>query len=141
MASSLLSKELHALLSIKEHVMTTATASELAGKHCAPCEGGIPPLSSEEVREHLQALPEWKPTPDGRGIRREWRVKNFAAALDFFERIGEVAEAEGHHPDLHLVGYRNVAVELSTHAINGLSENDFILAARIDRLPVELKKG
>jgi 4a-hydroxytetrahydrobiopterin dehydratase len=117
--------------------MTTAT--ELEHKHCRPCEGGVPPLSADEVRDHLAALSQWKLTGDGKRIRREWRVKNFAAALDFFRRIGDVAEAENHHPDLHLTGYRNVAVELSTHAIGGLSENDFILAAKIDRLPVELK--
>ena len=117
--------------------MTTAT--DLKQKHCRPCEGGVPPLSEDEVREHLAAVPQWKRTGDGRHIRREWRVKNFAAALDFFQRIGGVAEDENHHPDLHLTGYRNVAVELSTHALGGLSENDFILAAKIDALPVELK--
>jgi 4a-hydroxytetrahydrobiopterin dehydratase len=62
------------------------------------------------------------------------------AALDFFNRIGAIAEAEDHHPDLHVVGYRNVTIELWTHAVNGLTENDFILAAKIDQLPVELKK-
>jgi 4a-hydroxytetrahydrobiopterin dehydratase len=117
--------------------MTTAT--ELKQKHCRPCEGGVPALGGDEVREHLAAVPQWKLTGDGRHIRREWRVKNFAAALDFFRRIGDVAEDENHHPDLHLTGYRNVAVELSTHALGGLSENDFILAAKIDALPVELK--
>ena len=61
-------------------------------------------------------------------------------ALEFFERVGQVAEQEDHHPDLHLVGYRNVTIEIWTHAVNGLSENDFILAAKIDQLPVELKK-
>src|ERR1700722_1646727 len=110
-------------------------------KHCVPCEGGIPPLSPGQVAEYLKTVSGWTCTPDGQRIRREWRVKDFAAALDFFNRIGQVAEAEGHHPDLHLVGYRNVAIELWTHAINGLSENDFILAARIDQLPVTLKKA
>ena len=65
---------------------------------------------------------------------------DFLTALDFFRRIGEVAEAEDHHPDLHLVGYRNVTIELWTHAVGGLTENDFILAARINDLLVELKK-
>jgi 4a-hydroxytetrahydrobiopterin dehydratase len=88
----------------------------------------------------LQALPDWELTDDGRRIRREWRVKDFQAGLAFFNRIGQLAEDEGHHPDLHLTGYRNVAVELWTHAIGGLSENDFILAAKIDRLPVALKQ-
>jgi 4a-hydroxytetrahydrobiopterin dehydratase len=66
-------------------------------------------------------------------------VKDFATSLDFFNRVGTIAEAEDHHPDLHLSGYRNVAIELSTHAVGGLSENDFILAAKIDQLPVALK--
>jgi 4a-hydroxytetrahydrobiopterin dehydratase len=103
------------------------------------CEGGIPALAPEQVRENLRALPGWKLTEDGQRIRREWRVKNFTAVLDFFNRVGQVAEAEGHHPDLHLVGYRNAAIEIWTHAIGGLSENDFILAAKIDAVPVELK--
>jgi 4a-hydroxytetrahydrobiopterin dehydratase len=60
--------------------------------------------------------------------------------LDFFRRVGDLAEAEGHHPDLHLSGYRNVVLELYTHAVGGLTENDFILAAKIDQLPVELKQ-
>lgn len=120
--------------------MATATsACELANKHCVPCEGGVPALTPAQVKEHLAIVPGWKLTAEGR-LRREWRVKDFLTALDFFQRIGQVAEAEDHHPDLHVVGYRNVAVEIWTHAINGLSENDFILAAKIDQLPVELKK-
>jgi 4a-hydroxytetrahydrobiopterin dehydratase len=118
----------------------SATATELTKRHCVPCEGGIPALSAAEVREQLAALPEWQLTADGRGIRRAWRVKDFATALDFFNRVGRIAEEEGHHPHLHLSGYRNVVIELSTHAVGGLTENDFILAAKIDTLPVELKK-
>jgi len=118
----------------------TATAADLMRKHCVPCEGGIPPLSPSEVRAQLAALPDWKLTPDGQGIRREWCVKNFTTALDFFNRVGQIAEAENHHPDLHLTGFRDVAVELSTHAAKGLTQNDFILAAKIDTLPVALKK-
>jgi len=119
--------------------VATVTESELSKKHCVPCEGGIPPLSAEQVKQHLAALPDWKLTADGKRIRREWRVKDFMAGLDFFNMVGRVAEEEDHHPDLHLVGYRNLAIEIWTHAINGVSENDFILAAKIDRLPVELK--
>ena len=66
-------------------------------------------------------------------------VKDFLAAIKFFNAVAEIAESDDHHPDLHLTGYRNVAIELSTHAIGGLSENDFILAAKIDQVPVELK--
>ena len=119
----------------------TVTSTELTRKHCQACESGVPPLSAEEVRANLAAVPGWKTSADAKCIRREWRVKDFGTALDFFQRVGQVAETENHHPDLHLTGYRNMAIEISTHAIGGLSENDFILAAKIDKLPVELKKG
>ncbi len=115
-------------------------ATELSQKHCKPCEGGVPPLAAEQVRELMPEVPLWKLSADGKRIRREWRMKDFAAALDFFNRVGRIAEAEDHHPDLHLTGYRNAAVELSTHALGGLSENDFILAAKIDQVPAELKQ-
>jgi 4a-hydroxytetrahydrobiopterin dehydratase len=118
----------------------SVTATELSGKHCAPCEGGVPALNGEQVKAHLAALPDWKLTSDGRRIRREWRVQDFATGLDFFNRVGRIAEEEDHHPDLHLTGYRNAAIELWTHAVGGLTENDFILAAKIDTLPVALKK-
>jgi 4a-hydroxytetrahydrobiopterin dehydratase len=120
--------------------MTTPTAVELRGKRCLPCEGGVPPLPAEAVRQYLAALPAWKLSEDGKRIRREWRVKDFVTALDFFQRVGAVAEEQDHHPDLHVAGYRNVAIEIWTHAVGGLSENDFILASKIDMLPVELKK-
>jgi 4a-hydroxytetrahydrobiopterin dehydratase len=117
-----------------------STATELTRKRCAPCEGGVPKLSKEQVEHYLSDLKDWKLTADGQRIRREWRVKNFVAGLKFFERVGQLAEEEQHHPDLHLTGYRNVAIEIFTHAIGGLSENDFILAAKIDTLPVEMSK-
>jgi 4a-hydroxytetrahydrobiopterin dehydratase len=112
--------------------MTTAT--ELTGKRCLPCEGGIPALSAAEVQEHLTAIPSWKLTADGKHIRREWKMKNFVTGLQFLDRVGIVAEEEQHHPDLHLTGYRQVAIEISTHAVGGLTENDFILAAKIDQI-------
>lgn len=118
----------------------TTTSAELTQKHCLPCEGGIPALTVEQTLAYLAALPQWHLAADGKRIRREWRVKDFATALDFFNRVGQIAEKEDHHPDLHLTGYRQAAIEIGTHAINGLSENDFILAAKIDQLPVELKK-
>jgi 4a-hydroxytetrahydrobiopterin dehydratase len=114
-------------------------AEELRNKKCRPCEGGVLPLSGDDVKAHLKAVPKWELTGDGKRIRRTWRVKDFVTALDFFQRIGQIAEAEDHHPDLHLEGYRNVMVELWTHAVGGLTENDFILAAKVDKLPVELK--
>jgi 4a-hydroxytetrahydrobiopterin dehydratase len=99
----------------------------------------VPPLSAEEVKSLLQALAGWKLAPEGQRIRRQWKAKNFMAAIDFFNKLAELAEQEGHHPDLFLEGYRNVTVELTTHAIGGLSENDFILAAKINEVPIALK--
>lgn len=112
------------------------SADPLARRHCRPCEGHTDPLPPDRVRELAAQVPAWAVAPDGRRLRRVWRVMDFAAGLDFFRRVGAVAEAEDHHPDLHLTGYRDVAVELWTHAAGGLTENDFILAAKIDELPV-----
>jgi 4a-hydroxytetrahydrobiopterin dehydratase len=117
-----------------------STATHLVTKKCQPCEGGIPALTAEEIQKLQPGVAQWRVSPDGKSLRRDWRVKDFPTALDFFRRIGDVADAEDHHPDLHLTGYRNVAIEISTHAVGGLTENDFILAAKIDQLPVELKK-
>ena len=119
--------------------MAAPSSEQLVRKKCVPCEGGVPKLTPEETEAHQASVPGWSLTADGQRIRREWTVKNFMAGMRFFEEIAKLAEEEGHHPDLHLVGYRQVTVELWTHAIGGLSENDFILAAKIDRLPVEIK--
>ena len=117
--------------------MAVQTASDLVQKKCLPCEGGVEACSIEEARSQVELLDGWRLTHDGKRIRKDWRVKNFMAGMAFFERCAELAEEDGHHPDLHLEGYRNVWVELWTHAIGGLSENDFILAAKIDRVPIE----
>ncbi|MDB5351776.1 MAG: putative pterin-4-alpha-carbinolamine dehydratase [Planctomycetota bacterium] len=116
--------------------MDILTAEQLTQKKCVPCEGGVPRLTPEEAAGFLANVTGWTLTADGERIRKEWRVKNFMAAIDFFNRVAVIAESERHHPDLHLVGYRNAAIEIWTHAIGGLSENDFILAAKIDELPV-----
>jgi 4a-hydroxytetrahydrobiopterin dehydratase len=110
------------------------TAEGLAQKHCQACEGGVPPMSPDEVKAHLAAVPNWQLTDDGKMIRRKYKFKDFVSAMAFLQMVGTVAEDEQHHPDLHLTGYRHAAVELTTHAIGGLSENDFVLAAKIDRL-------
>jgi 4a-hydroxytetrahydrobiopterin dehydratase len=118
----------------------TAVREQLTAKHCQACEGGVPKLSSEEVAHYLAALPGWALTHSSERIAREWDMKDFAAALRFFADVGRVAEEEGHHPDLHLTGYRHVTIEIYTHAVGGLTENDFILAAKIDRLPAPVKR-
>jgi 4a-hydroxytetrahydrobiopterin dehydratase len=109
---------------------------QLTAKKCRPCEGGVAKYSAQEAAEQLDQLTDWKLTRSAERIRKEWVVEDFMAALEFFNRVAELAEEEGHHPDLHLEGYRNMSIELWTHAIGGLSENDFILAAKIDLLPV-----
>jgi 4a-hydroxytetrahydrobiopterin dehydratase len=109
-------------------------ASELASRKCAPCSGKTAPLDPARVRELLAQVPDWKLGPDGKRITRQWRVLDFGTGLDFFCRIADVAEAEDHHPDLHLANYRDVTVELWTHAAGGLTDNDFIVAAKIDAL-------
>ena len=121
--------------------MSIATIEELKTKKCQPCEGGVPSVPREEAERLLKNLPGWELTEDGKRIRREWTVKHFMAAMEFFNLVAKLAEDEGHHPDLHLVGYRRVTIELWTHAISGLSENDFITAVQVDELPIKLKRS
>jgi 4a-hydroxytetrahydrobiopterin dehydratase len=120
--------------------MDIQTSNQLAEKKCLPCEGGVEPCPLPQANRQLANLPGWQITHDGKRIRKDWVVKDFMAGLRFFEKVAQIAEEDGHHPDLHLEGYRNIWIELWTHAIGGLSENDFILAAKIDKLPVEVKK-
>lgn len=120
--------------------MEAMTSEQLATKKCVPCEGGVEPCKVPQAKSQLEKLDGWRLTHDGKRIRKDWVVKHFVAGMDFFRAVAEVAEAEQHHPDLHLEGYRNVWIEIWTHAIGGLSENDFILAAKIDQLPIKLKQ-
>ena len=113
---------------------------QLVAKKCKPCEGGVNPCTLGEADAQVEQLTGWRITHDGKRIRKDWTVKNFVAALDFCNLVAEVAENDGHHPGLHVERFRNVWIELWTHAIGGLSENDFILAAKIDELPVALKR-
>jgi 4a-hydroxytetrahydrobiopterin dehydratase len=114
--------------------MEIKTTSVLAQQKCKPCEGGVDPCPLSFSKDQLAELPGWELTHDGQRIRKDWRVSDFLTALKFFNAVGEVAEEDGHHPDLHLESYRNVWIEIWTHAIGGLSENDFILAAKIDKI-------
>lgn len=119
--------------------MQAQSTEQLVAKKCVPCEGGVPAYSAAEAQEQLQKLHGWEFSNNGQRIRKKWTAKNFLAGINFFSRVADLAEAEQHHPDLHLEGYRNVTIEIWTHAIGGLSENDFILAAKIDQIPVETK--
>ncbi len=116
------------------------TTGEWAKKKCVPCEGGAQALDRGHVESFLSDLPGWSLAENGKSITRAYVMKSFLAAVTFIQKIAQVAEAEDHHPDLHLTGYRNLRIEMSTHAIGGLSENDFILAAKIDQLPKDLSK-
>jgi len=119
--------------------MEIQTADQLVTKKCKPCEGGVEPCTLDEAQRQLAGLTGWRLSRDGQRIRKDWKAKHFMAAMDFFNQVAQVAEDDGHHPDLHVEGYRNVSIELWTHAIGGLSENDFILAAKIDQLPIDLQ--
>lgn len=117
--------------------MNAPTQIELTQKHCKPCEGGIPALSREQAEATIRNVEGWSLDPDGKRISRQWTVKDFMAGIDFFNKIAAIAEEEDHHPDLYLEGYRKVTIALSTHAVKGLTENDFILAAKINEIPLE----
>lgn len=105
---------------------------ELAAKSCVPCRGDTPPLAGEELKALSDQVPAWS-VVDGHHLRREYRFADFAQALEFVNKVGEVAETEGHHPDISFTWGR-VTIEVFTHAIDGLAESDFILAAKIERL-------
>ena len=107
--------------------------SELARKECVPCKGGIPPLTGEEIAELTPEVPEWT-VVDEHHILRTYRFPDFAEALAFTNRVGELAEEQGHHPDI-LLAWGKVEVTIWTHKINGLTVSDFVLAAKIDELP------
>ena len=115
-------------------------AMALRQKKCVPCEGGAQPLTEDKAKEYLRALDGWELGQNRGAIQKTYVMKDFLAAVKLIQTIAEIAEAEDHHPDVHLTGYRKLLIELSTHAIKGLSENDFILASKIDALPKELKQ-
>lgn len=101
---------------------------------CVPCRGGIEPLDRAAARARLVHVPEWTLDEDGRRLRRTFAMKDFRAALAWINRVGMLAEQEQHHPDVHLTGWNQVELELWTHKIGGLHDNDFVLARKIDEL-------
>ena len=105
----------------------------LAKRACKPCEGGVEPLPRSAAQALLADVPGWELSEDGKAIRRTIKCKDFLDAVSLIQKIAPVAEAEDHHPDLHVTNYRRLMIELSTHAIGGLSENDFILAAKLNQ--------
>ena len=108
-------------------------------KACTPCRGGIPPLSPDESIHLLQRVPTWALAADATRLERSFDFPDYRRALAFVNAVSAVAESEGHHPDL-CFGWGYVRISLHTHAIHGLHENDFLLAAKIDQLPVRSRR-
>ncbi|HTR46514.1 MAG TPA: 4a-hydroxytetrahydrobiopterin dehydratase [Verrucomicrobiae bacterium] len=106
--------------------------TDLAAKNCVPCRGGVPPLAGGELEALARQVPEWK-VVDGHHIVRLFKFPNFVQALAFVNKVGDLAEQQGHHPDI-LLAWGKAEITTWTHSINGLTESDFILAAKIDRL-------
>jgi 4a-hydroxytetrahydrobiopterin dehydratase len=107
---------------------------DLKKKHCVPCEGGTKPFSAKEAAKMAKDTPGWKiEGAKVRKISKDYKFKDFKGALAFVNRVGRIAESEGHHPDISIYSWNRVRLTNYTHAIGGLSENDFILAAKIDQ--------
>jgi len=106
---------------------------ELSNKRCVPCRGDVPAMGAEEAGRLISQVSGWTLEEEAKGILREFRFRNFAEAMQFARQVGEIAEAEGHHPDLS-VGWGYCTVRFRTHSIRGLHENDFIMAAKVNRL-------
>lgn len=110
------------------------TTHDLTARRCKPCEGGVPPLGKDEIAGFKAALhPDWQLAADGKSISRAFEFSGYNRTIGFVNAIAWIANSEGHHPDLE-VGYRRCLVKWWTHAVGGLSENDFICAAKVDRL-------
>lgn len=114
--------------------MQIQSTEALGSRKCVPCEGGVEACSLDFAVQQAGLLVGWHVVGDGKWIRRSVRFKNFLRTIEAVNKLAELAESEAHHPDLHVTGYRILTIELTTHAIGGLSENDFILAAKIDSL-------
>ena len=104
----------------------------LAAKHCVPCRGGVPPVQGEELEQLKAQVPGWQ-VVNGHHLSKTYTFPDFRTALDFVNKAGAIAEEEGHHPDL-LLSWGKVEVTTWTHKIDGLTESDFILAAKIDQI-------
>lgn len=108
-------------------------AEDLFNKHCVACEGGVDPMSKEEVERYLGIVEGWQ-LEEKPEIAKNYRFRDFLEALNFVNAVGAIAEAEGHHPDIYLHDWNQVELRLSTHAIRGLHLNDFVLASKVDAL-------
>lgn len=115
--------------------MDTKASVTMLPKKCVPCEGGTLPLTASEAKRYLNTIRGWE-LVGTITVRKEFIFRNFKEALAFVNEVGLIAEREGHHPDIHLVSYKRVIVELTTHAVGGLSLNDFVLASKIGTIHI-----
>ena len=106
--------------------------NELANRECVPCRGGVPPLKTDEIKKLLSQISGWESVNDHH-LRKSYKFKDFAEALEFVDRVGSLSEQQGHHPDINF-GWGYAEITIWTHKIDGLTESDFVLAAKIDRL-------
>ncbi len=107
----------------------------LLDQKCVPCEGGMEPMTKGDAESMIiYHVKDWILSADAKHISKKFEFKDFAEALDFINKVGTIAESEGHHPNIHLTDYKFVTIDLSTHAIGGLSQNDFIVAAKINHI-------
>lgn len=106
--------------------------SDLAQRECVPCRGGVPPMDGAQIKAFSAQVPDWQVVEEHH-LAKSYQFKNFRETLDFVNRVGELAEAQGHHPDI-CFGWGKADITIWTHKINGLTESDFVLAAKIDRL-------
>lgn len=111
----------------------TAVSCNLTNKHCVPCEGGVPPLELKAIEDYLKSMPGWKLNDQKNTIKKVWHFKNFYETMAFVNAIAWISHQENHHPDLE-VGYNQCTAHYMTHAIQGLTDNDFICAAKVDQL-------
>lgn len=108
----------------------------LTKKHCVPCEGGVEPMTRTEFEPYLEQVADWRFIENDKKMERDFQFKDFPQAMKFVNKLADIAEEEGHHPDILIHGWNKVRITLWTHAIGGLSINDFILATKTDRIEV-----
>ena len=106
---------------------------DLASKQCIPCQGGVPPVGGEQLCSLSNGIASEWTVIEGHHLERTWRFKNFREALDFTNKVGELSEQQGHHPDIEL-SWGRVKLTIFTHKIDGLTESDFIFAAKVDKI-------
>lgn len=123
-------------MSIKKTSFPVSNANLVKG-NCVPCEGSVDPMGDREIVKYLSILKEkWEVSEDSKSISRVFKLRNFKDAISFVNKVAEVAEEQGHHPDI-TIKYNKVKISLSTHSISGLSTNDFILASKVEILQVK----